>query len=154
MKTDRISGRVGRLLLPLFILGVAVLVLVLLIKTKPDARPIKKQEKSWTVSAIVAKPVSISPTVTLYGRVDSLWNSSLTSAVAAEVLSVEVIEGSSVQQGDLLLVLDDSDARLDMLQKEADIKEARAKLAAQKIRHQADLENLPREQQLLQLIQY
>ena len=144
-------GKIRRLLLPLVIVGIAILVFMFLVKTKPDAKPIERQEKAWTVSAVTVQPEAAAPTLTLYGRLDSLWSSSLTAAVAAEVLRVEVIEGDSVEQGALLLRLDDSDALLELEQKQADVREAEAILAAQETRHQADLENLPKEKELLQL---
>lgn len=151
LNIKKLTGAIRRLILPLAIIGIAVLVFVLLVKTKPDAKPIEKQEKAWTVSAVAVEPVSAAPTLALYGKVDSLWSSSLTAAVAAEVRAVEVIEGDSVAQGALLLMLDDSDAQLDLTQKEADVREAEAILAAQESRHQADLKNLPKEQKLLEL---
>jgi RND family efflux transporter MFP subunit len=69
------------------------------------------------------------------------------------VEKVHVIEGSQVQAGELLLELDDADARLDVQLAEADVAKARAAIAARESRHQADLQTLPSERKLYQLVQ-
>ncbi|WP_457675387.1 efflux RND transporter periplasmic adaptor subunit [Thiolapillus sp.] len=145
--------RLRRLLLPLLIIAVAVGVFAILKATRPHGKAIEVKEKSWPVAA---QPVELGtwPTnILLYGAVDALNFSVLTAALSADVRQVHVIEGSQVREGDLLIELDDADAQLDVQLAEADLAKARAAIAAQESRHQADLQALPSERKLYQLVQ-
>ena len=146
-------NRLRRLILPLLIIALAVGVFAMLKATRPHGKDIEVKEKSWPVAA---QPVELGrwPTnILLYGAVDALNFSVLTAALSAEVKQVHVIEGSQVQGGDLLVELDDADARLDVELAEADVAKAKAAIAAQESRHQADLQTLPSERKLYELVQ-
>ena len=60
---------------------------------------------------------------------------------------VAVVEGDRVAKGQVLVRLDDRDARLQLLQREAELRQAEARIAAEQLRHEANLETLPRERQ-------
>jgi multidrug resistance efflux pump len=137
--------------LPLVILLCAGLAAGALIATKPRSEPVKVEERAWLVSAEKVRIGRYTPTVTLYGRVESLWSSQLTAGVAADVREVAVIEGDRVVSDQLLVRLDDRDARLQLAQREAELRQAEARIASEVTRHEADLEALPREQRLLSL---
>lgn len=144
-------ARLKRLVAPLLILGVALAVTMTLVKTKPKAEPVVVEEKAWLVSAQAQTPAAWQPFLPLYGRVESLWSSTLTSALAADVAQVLVIEGDRVAKGDPLVRLDDRDVRLLLAQREAELREAEARIAAEQTRVEADRASLPREQRLLTL---
>ncbi len=133
---------------PLLILAVAGLGAFLIIASKPASKPVVVKEKAWPVRVQPAEPATLAPTLTLYGRIESLWSSQLTAGIAADVVEIRVIEGSEVPKGDLLMRLDDRDARLLLAQREAELAEAEARIRSAETRHQSNLENLPREQQL------
>jgi len=137
--------------LPLVIIGTALLVATSLIATRPSPPPVEISERSWRVSAESAVPGTFSPVITLYGRVESLWSSTLTAGVVADVVAVEVIEGEFVDRGDLLVRLDDRDVRLQLAQREAELRQAEARIASELRRHEANVEALPREKRLLGL---
>lgn len=143
--------RLRRFLLPVAIILVAVLAAAGLIATKPTPPPVSVDERAWLISAESVSPGTYRPFVTLYGRVESLWSSSLTAGVTADVLAVSVVEGDFVDKGDLLVRLDDRDVRLQLAQRDAELKQADARIAAEIRRHEANLEALPREQRLLRL---
>lgn len=138
-------------LIPLGILCLAVTIALLLIRTKPQAKPVEVREKAWLVSAMTANPRSWKPTLTLYGRIESLWSSELTTAVASEVVGIDVIEGDTVAKGQVLVRFDERDAKLLLVQREAELREAEAKMASQRLRHQSNLNALPGERRLLEL---
>jgi len=140
-------------LLPLAILGVAVLIAVAIVNSKPKAKPVQIKEKAWRVSVQKAEPRTYSPMLTLYGRIESLWSSQLTAGITADVKVVDVLEGDDVTKGQVLLKLDDRDARLMLAQREAELAEVAAKIDAEKTRYQADTESLQREQRLSELSQ-
>lgn len=143
--------RLQRLLLPIVIVVAAVLTAAGLIATKPKPPPVSVDERAWLISAEAVLPGTYRPFVTLYGRVESLWSSNLTAGVTADVLEVPVVEGDFVEKGDLLIRLDDRDARLQLAQRDAELRQAEARIAAEISRHEANLEALPREQRLLRL---
>ena len=94
--------RLRRLLLPIVIVVAAVSTAAGLIATKPKPPPVSVDERAWLISAELVSPDTYQPLVTLYGRVESLWSSSLTAGVTADVLEVPVVEGDFVEKGDLL----------------------------------------------------
>lgn len=135
---------IKKILIPILVLGVAIGGFLLLVKTKPEAQPVTITEKAWPVAVVRASPASLSPELTLYGRIEAQWDSRLTAAVSAEVIDVAVREGDLVNAGELLVRLDPSDTRLQLSQ-------AEARIGTELARHQANLEALPREQSLLAL---
>lgn len=137
--------------LPWLILALAVVIAAALISTKPRSQPVTVPERAWLVSAAVFEPGSYRPAVTLYGRVESLWSSQLTAGVAADVIAVDVVDGDLVAEGGVVVRLDDRDARLELAQREAELAQADARITTELRRHEANLEALPREQQLLAL---
>lgn len=137
--------------LPWLVLAAAGAAAAALIATRPQHTPVTVAERAWLVSVEPAVIAGYRPSVTLYGRVESLWSSELPAGVAADVREVGVVEGETVTRGQLLVRLDDRDARLMLAQREAELAQAEARIAAEKRRHAADLEALPREQQLYEL---
>jgi len=146
-------NKLRRLILPVLIIAAAIAVFMLLKATKPHGKNVEIQEKSWPVAAIPVETGAWPTNILLYGVVDALNYAVLTAALAADVKQVHVIEGSRVKAQDLLVELDDQDARLDLIQHEADVAKAQAAIAVQESRHQADLEALPNERHLYQLVQ-
>jgi multidrug resistance efflux pump len=122
-----------------------------LVATKPKPSPVEVAERAWLISAEAVSPGTFRPVVTLYGRVESLWSSDLTAGVTADVREVPVVEGDFVDDGDLLVRLDDRDFRLLLAQRNAELQQADARIAAEIRRHEANVEALPREQRLLRL---
>ena len=155
MKDDailkRLFARLKRMGLPVLVLGAAALVFVYLVNTKPQSKEIEVREKAWPVAAMTVEKRAWQPTVELYGSVDALSYTVLTAALEADVAEVNVIEGSQVTAGDELIRLDERDARLDVAQREADVKLAEAALENEASRHQADIQVLPQERRLLSL---
>lgn len=139
--------------LPLLVLAIAIGVAFLLIKTKPKAQPVVVAEKAWLVAVETVQKRTLAPSFTLYGRIESLWHSDLTAGVSADVVNIEVVDGSRVQKGDLLLTLDNRDTTLLVAQREAELEEITAKIRSEQSRHQANLKALPSEKRLLELTQ-
>jgi len=79
--------------LPLLIFTGAILIAVLLVMTRPRPAPVVAEERAWLVSAMPVELQTLSPHVSLYGRLESLSSAQLNAAVAAEVLEVAVVEG-------------------------------------------------------------
>ena len=134
---------------PTLIIISAVLVVVVLVSTRPSNAPEVREERAWSVYVIEANPQTLSPTLELFGEVQSPQNAELSAGIEALVVSMPVRDGSSVEAGDVLLVLDDRDATLELRQYEADLKEAQAQLNIANIRLKRSKESFGREQELL-----
>ncbi len=103
------------------------------------------------VSVLVAKKQTLSPELTLYGVVESPRQSNLSAAVNADVVAVEIFEGSEVDAGSVMVKLDTTDLELVQAQRRADVAEIKANIETQNRAHQANLEALGKEQELLEL---
>ena len=132
----------------LIIIG-AFAVVVVLISTRPDNAPEEQKERAWSVYVMEARPATISPTLELFGEVQSPQNAELSAGIEAVVVSMPVRDGSSVAEGDVLLLLDDRDAKLTLRQLEADLKEAKAQENFAKVRLKRSKEAFKKEQELL-----
>lgn len=137
--------------LPVVILLLAGAAAGALIASKPKPKPVEVAERAWLVSTEVLVRARHTPGVTLYGRVESLWSSELTAGVVADVQEVAVVEGDQVSKGEVLVRLDDRDERLELAQREAELRQGEARIASERSRHRFDLEALPKEQSLLDL---
>lgn len=152
-RRKKIVKRLRRLILPVLIIVAAIAVFMVLKATKPQSGDVEIQEKSWPVAAMQVETGEWPTNIVLYGVVDALNYAVLTAALPADVKQVHVIEGSQVKAEDLLVELDDQDARLDLIQRQADVVKAQAAIAVQESRHKADLETLPNERRLYKLVQ-
>ncbi len=138
-------------LLPLVLLLAGAGGLAALALTRPEPGPLQAREKVWVVAVAPARPQTLSPSLTLFARVDSPRAATLTAAVNADVLEVMALEGREVHSGELLVRLDELDARLSLVQREADVAELKAELDSELRRHENDRAALVHELSLLEL---
>ena len=117
-----------RVVLPIAIILIAISVFIALKQSKPVKAKLEKPEKVWRVNTVDVEFQSISPQITVYGRVETPRKASLNAAITADVKQVNVLEGDVVQQGYILISLDDSDAQLLLQQREADLTEIEASI--------------------------
>jgi len=151
--SDTIESKVNHLkwLLPIVIIGVAIATFVILKMNKPQAPSRPVQEKIWSVRTIAAEPGTHQPSLKLYGKVESPRMSKVTAAVTAFVGAVHIDEGNAITPNQLLIQLDDSDAKLLVTQRQADVDNYIAQAETEKVRHNADLKALKIEKNLQQL---
>lgn len=138
-------------ILPILFIALAIAVFVLLKMSKPQAPSRPVQEKVWSVNTQVAEPSNHQPTLTLYGKIEAPRMSSLTAAVTAFVATVDIDEGSNIKKDQLLAQLDNRDAKLVVAQREADVSNYQAQLAAEKIRFESDEKTLQIQKNLVHL---
>jgi multidrug efflux pump subunit AcrA (membrane-fusion protein) len=143
--------RQSRLAIPALIVAGTVL-LVMSFKLLQPAPPIKaKEEKSWVVQTITLQNGPKTPQLELYGKVESPYTSTLTSTVDADVASLEIREGERVTRGQTILVLDDSEVRLLLDQRQSDVADLEAQIESENTRHRNDLASLKLEKSLVEL---
>ena len=119
--------------------------------TRPERQPVPSEEREWLISAQVVQPQEMTPTVVLFGRSTSPRLASLSAAVTADVVEVPVLEGGRVTKGDLLVRLDERDAALERMQRDADVADIRAQIDAEQQRYERDRASLANEKSLLVL---
>ena len=121
-------------------------------KSSKQERPkIEKTTHLPVVAGRVVERQSVSPTIQIYGRVESPALSVLTAAIDADVKSVSVLEGDRVEQDQVLIQLDETDAGLEILQRKADVAEIEAQLASDRRKFEADKQALSNERALLEI---
>ncbi len=138
-------------LLILVIVATVVLTLLVLKAMKPEPPVAKKVEKAWGVDTLTATPERLSPQLRLLAVVESPATSALKSALSADVLKVIADEGQHVAQGDLLVQLDDQEARINLAQREADVADIEAQVAMEHQSHAQNLTSLKNEEALVDL---
>lgn len=138
-------------ILPLLALAVAISIFIALKSSKPQTPSRPTIEKTWSVQTQAVSFSSIRPEVVLYGQVESVQMTQLSSSVTAFVESVISKEGQHVEKGDLLVKLDPRDTQLIVRQREADLQNIDAKLSAARIQNSADKKALSIEKKLYAL---
>ena len=129
----------------------AVLVAIVVIATRPDKPQRPTRERSFVVDTVIAQPQTLRPGLELFGRVESPQDAELRAAVEADVVTVHVLDGDVVQAGDALVSLDGRDARLELLQRDADVQDFKARIRLEERRISRNRDALQREQELMEL---
>ncbi len=141
-----------KILLPILILAIGIFGFRYMLKTKPKSEIVKITEPAWIVATIPVILKTLSPTVTLYGRVESPKTTTLrTPNINTQVLQVTVLEGEKVKKGNILIRLEDNDSILKLTQRNADIKDIEAQIDLEKQRDINNLTIITHEESLLTL---
>ena len=146
-------ARIVRVVLPVLILAIGVAGMMVLVKSKPEREPLEAEERIWTVAAVAVEPGTVTPQLVLFALVDSPRITNLSSAVAADVVAVDVLEGQRVVPGDRLLALDDREIRLVLAQRDAEMAGFEADLEHETLRHRNNRVALEHEKVLMELAQ-
>ncbi len=135
-----------KIILPLVTLLIVALILVgfylnNLFKTQPTVA-----EESWPVAYQAIQKGAHSPVVTLFGKVESFQATKIEAAITADVNKVLVKEGSEVKTGQLLIQLDDREAKITLKENQAQIDQIKAEIAQEKIKYRADKQSVLQQQ--------
>jgi multidrug efflux pump subunit AcrA (membrane-fusion protein) len=108
-------------------------------------------EKVWQIEVITAQQQELSPSITLYGRIESPEQLKAAAPGGGIVEKVFVRNGDSVKQGQQLVTMDRRDFAAALLQAEADLRDIENQIAELKIRHLSNQASLSTERELLGL---
>ncbi|MCP3869726.1 MAG: biotin/lipoyl-binding protein [Gammaproteobacteria bacterium] len=142
-----------KFVVPVLILCGGVGAFAVLKATKPEQPSARIEERIWRVDVIPADPRTRTPTLTLYGKLETPSLFKASAPGKARVLQVRVREGDRVTRGDLLVALDERDFLPQLEQARAEVSELEAQSRSEEIRQQSDLRSLKEEKKLLQLSQ-
>jgi len=141
------------LILPLFILVLAVAVAYAMISSKPERKRAKPSEKVWQVDVMTAEVATLAPSLILYGQVESSALLKVAAPGAGVIAELAVQPGDAVRSGQQLLLMDQRDFEAARQQAQADVDDMQAQLAELRLRNQANEQALQQEKALLQLAQ-
>lgn len=137
-----------RVLLPIVIVVAAFSGFSYLKNSKPKAPANPVTEQVWGVASHLVELQDIAPIVTLYGAVEASETAQLSATVSAFVTQVNVSRGDSVNKGQKLVSLDDSELRLTLAQRKASLRDVEARIKSEINSNQTNQQALGIEQQL------
>jgi len=141
----------AKFILPLLVLLLSAGLYYSLVSSKTEREKPALTEKVWQIDVLTARQQSISPSVTLYGRIESPEQLKAAAPGGGIVEQVSVRNGARVSRGQSLLRLDRRDFEASLLQAEADLRDIDNQIAELKIRHQSNQSSLATERELLAL---
>jgi len=139
----------AKFLLPILVLLIAAAIYFSLVNSKTEREKPALSEKIWQVEVITAQKQELSPSITLYGRIESPEQLKAAAPGGGIVEKVFVRNGASVKKGQPLVTMDRRDFAASLLQAEADLRDIDNQVAELKVRHQSNLASLDTERALV-----
>ena len=123
-----------KILAPVLILSAGIGTFTMLRATKPEQPAAQTQERVWRVEVMEVQPRTLTPELTLYGRLESPNPFKAAASAASRIDRVMVREGERVSVGQPLVILDERDflPRLDQVR--AEVRELEAQIRSEGIR--------------------
>jgi multidrug efflux pump subunit AcrA (membrane-fusion protein) len=141
----------AKILLPFLVLLIAGVLYFSLVSSRTEREKPALTEKIWQIDVIEARQQTLSPSVTLYGRIESPEQLKAAAPGGGIVEKVFVRNGARVEQGQPLVTMDRRDFAASLLQAEADLRDIDNQIKELKIRYQSNQASLETERDLLAL---
>jgi len=141
----------AKILLPFLVLLIAGVLYFSLVSSRTERERPELTEKVWQIDVIEARQQTLSPSVTLYGRIESPEQLKAAAPGGGIIEKVFVRNGARVEQGQPLVTMDRRDFTASLLQAEADLRDFNNQIAELKIRYQSNQASLETERDLLAL---
>jgi multidrug efflux pump subunit AcrA (membrane-fusion protein) len=141
----------AKFVLPLLVLLLAAGVYYSLVASKTQRESPVLTEKVWQVEIIEVQQQTLSPTVTLYGRIESPEQLKAAAPGGGIVDRVYVRNGARVNQGDALVTMDRRDFSAALQQARADVHDIDSQITELEVRHRSNLASLETERELMTL---
>jgi len=138
-------------IVPVLVICTTIALLLLMKLFQPEPNVIVQQEKTWVVNTQRLVEDAPSPQLKMFASIESPYRSILTSAISAEVQSLQVKEGQHVLKGQELIILDETDVQIAFEQHFADDAEIEASIVLENNRYKNDLAALKLEKSLVAL---
>ena len=92
--------------IPIVIFIVAIAFFTVMLSTREVADEIKFKEHVWRIEQTIVEKQRLSPSITLYGRIESHDLLNAAAPVSSQVEKVLIKEGQHIKKGQLMLVLE------------------------------------------------
>lgn len=136
-------------LVPVLIIAVGIALFIILRATRNEPEPVAVQERSWRVETLEVEPASLQPSLTLYGQLESPRRFTVVAPLAGRIAKLPVRDGEVVEEGTLLVALDDADIEPRLQQARAELSDAEAQLTSERSAYANDQQALKLEQRIL-----
>lgn len=122
-------SRLKSVRLPLLIVTATLVVIFLLIATRPRMQPIPRPERVWPVEVVEAHYATLQPELKLFGEVIAGRRSELRPLVSGLIVEIgpNFHDGGIVQEGELLVQIDAFDYETALAEQRSVLKEAEAR---------------------------
>ncbi|UAW98562.1 HlyD family efflux transporter periplasmic adaptor subunit [Halopseudomonas nanhaiensis] len=136
-------------LVPVLIIAIGIAIFVLLRITRDAPEPVAPQERSWRVDTMAIEPGTLQPSLTLYGQLESPRRFTVVAPLAGRIDQLPVRDGQVVEEGTLLVALDEADIEPRLQQARAELHDAQAQLTSERSAHANDRQALELEKRIL-----
>lgn len=137
-----------KIILPVVFLAIGIGGFIALKASRPVQPPVKPEERVWKVETVTVQRQTLSPALTLSGKVESPELTKAAAPATGRIARVLVREGQQIVKGQLLLEMDARDFLPRVEQARGQVQELEAAIRSENLRHAADLDQLRQEQKL------
>jgi multidrug efflux pump subunit AcrA (membrane-fusion protein) len=138
-----------KLMLPMLVLLLAGAAYYSLVSSKTQRERPLLTEKVWQIEVIPAQRQSLSPSLTLYGRIESPEMLKAAAPGGGVIERVFVRNGARVKRGDPLVTMDRRDFSAALLQAQADLRDIESQISELEIRYRSNQSAVATERELL-----
>lgn len=140
-----------KFIIPIIIFILAFAFFKVMLSTNDKTPDIEFKEHVWRVDHRIIEKQTLSPSMTLYGKIESSALLNAAAPVSSQVEKILVKEGQRIEKGQLMLVLDQADFEPLLKQTQARVAELHALIKAEDLRHSLNVNSLENEKKLLAL---
>ena len=140
-----------KFVIPALIIICAIAFFKLMLASKEDAPAIKINEHVWRVEQKVIEKQTLSPIMTLYGKIETSDLLNAAAPASSRVEKILVKEGQTIEKGQLMVVLDQADFEPLVKQAQGKVNELNALIKSEQLRHEVNVKSLKYEKKLLNL---
>jgi len=137
-------------LIPVLIVAVGLAGFFLLRMTRLEPPEVSATERVWRVEVQQLEPGTHTPVLPLYGELLAPEQLTVAATLAGRIGERPVSEGQRVQQGDLLVALDDADIQPALAQAQAQVADLEAQVRSEQVRYRNDQLALTSERAILE----
>lgn len=137
--------------LPLLVILLALAIFVILRMTRPEPPPAGDEERRWPIAVMQVQPGDYAPQLRLFGELTSQSDATLRARTSGDIQEIRVREGQQVVEGQVLLRLDDLDARALYQQRQAELQDLVSQQDQLRSQHRVDQQALEQEKGMLVL---
>ena len=141
-------------LVPIVLLAAGAVGASYMIRTKPRVEPAPPVERVWTVDAVTVRLGDVQPDIELFGKIFAARQIQIRALVTGQIVRIHpnLVEGGLIRRGETILAIDEFEYRSALMESEARLAEARARIVEREAKRRAETEALKRDREILALL--